>query len=69
MEEGRKRAMTFVMACFVTHRMGLPIPGSPLVFLPPKSLRQAKKNWPTSLRRGEGRGVAGFWWLAGGLAW
>ncbi len=40
---------------FVTHRVGLPLPGSPLLFLPPISVRRARSSWPTSLRRGEGR--------------
>jgi len=44
----------------LTHRMGFPLPGSPLLFLPPKSLYPARSTRPTSLSRGEGHGVAEF---------
>ncbi len=40
---------------FVTHCLGLPLPGSPLVILPPISLRRAQMSRPTSLERGGAR--------------
>lgn len=56
-----KRGMTAVMPRFVTHLVGLPLPGSPLLFLLPGSLRRRRvgSNPPTYLWRGEGRDVAG----------
>jgi len=39
---------------FMTHLMGLPLPGSPLVFVPPQFPRRTSMNPPISLSKGRG---------------
>jgi len=49
-----KQDTTKVVSCLATHRLGLPLVGSPLCCLSPRSLRRARSKRPTSLWRGEG---------------
>ena len=41
-------------SCFVTYRAGLPIPGSPLGFPPPRFLLRARMSRPHPFEKGKG---------------
>ena len=41
-------------SCFVTYHLGLPLHGSPLVFLPPRFLRRASISRPHPFGKGRG---------------
>jgi hypothetical protein len=65
MEEEKNEPQFSPWFAVKTHRMGLPLHGSPLVFLLPKFLRRVRMRRPHPLERG---GATAFGFRASALA-
>ena len=57
---GRKRTTTNSWSVFVTHQMGLPFHGSPLLVLPPQFLYPARRSRPHPSGKGRGGCSCGY---------